>query len=353
MNNYIAIMAGGIGSRFWPSSTIEKPKQFLDILGVGKSLLRMTFERSLKLVPAHRIFIVTNKRYFDLVHEQLPEVPVNNILLEPAMNNTAPCIAYTALKLQQLDQDAVMAVLPSDHIILKEDIYMQQLHKAFDFASKRDALVTIGIEPTRPDTGYGYIRFDSTEDKYNVYGVRKVLQFKEKPDEATAKLYIASGDYVWNAGMFIWRVSSILSAFNKSAPDIIQILSSDLSAYNSQREQEYIDEVYPKTPNISIDYAILEQADNVFTIPSDIGWSDLGTWHSLFVYLRDSKDSVSIGKHIHLVDCKETIVMSNNNKTVVVKDLSDYIVVDEDNALLIYPKSKEQEIKDVVKKLNA
>ena len=346
-------MAGGIGSRFWPSSTIEKPKQFLDILGVGKSLLRMTFERSLKLVPAPHIFVVTNQRYANLVKEQLPEMPINNILLEPSMNNTAPCIAYTALKLQLIDKDAVMAVLPSDHIILKEDVYMQHLHQAFDFASKRDALVTIGIEPTRPDTGYGYIRFDPDGSEFDVYGVKRVLQFKEKPDAATAKSYIASGDYVWNAGMFIWRVSAILSSFDKNASEIVKILSKDMTAYNSQREQAYIDDVYPKTPNISIDYAILEHADNVFTIPSDIGWSDLGTWNSLFVYLRESGDTVSIGKNIHLLNCSETIVMSHNDKTVVVKDLNDYIVVDEANALLIYPKSKEQEIKDVVKKLKA
>jgi mannose-1-phosphate guanylyltransferase len=345
MNRYIAIMAGGIGSRFWPSSTTERPKQFLDILGVGKSLIRMTFERVLPLCPADHIMVLTNKKYKALVMEHLPELPEQNILCEPSMNNTAPCIAYMALKIAQKDPDASFAVLPSDHVILKEDVYRQKLEQAFTFAENHDALVTLGISPSRPDTGYGYLKYTS-EQLFS--GIHKVEAFKEKPDLITAQQYLDSGQYLWNAGMFVWSVKSILTSFGQNAPDITAVLSQNLAVYNTDQEQSYIDEVYPKTDNISIDYAILERADNVYTIPADIGWSDLGTWSSLHAYLAAGSDTVAIGKNIRLIDCKDTIVMSNNDKTIVIKGLEDYIVIDEENALLIYPKSQEQEIKQVV-----
>lgn len=348
MSKYIAIMAGGKGSRFWPASTSEKPKQFLDILNVGKSLLRMTFERALRLVDADHILVMTNKRYKDLVSTQIPEIPLSNIICEPSMNNTAPCIAYTALKLNAKDPEAVFAVLPSDHVILKEETYVRLLELAFEGAASRNVLMTLGIEPVRPDTGYGYIQYSHKHDHSDIY---KVLSFKEKPDALTATSYLNSGDYLWNAGMFVWSTSSILSAFNQYAPEIIEILSEDMSCYNTDQEQDYIDRVYPLTQNISIDYAILEHADNVFTIPADIGWSDLGTWNSLHAFLATSDDKVTIGDHIYLDDCKDVIVVSNNDKQVVIKGLEDYIVIDEDKALLIYPKSKEQEIKQVVYRL--
>jgi mannose-1-phosphate guanylyltransferase len=349
MNRYIAIMAGGIGSRFWPSSTTDRPKQFLDILGVGKSLIRMTFERVLPLCPPDRIMILTNKRYKALVMEHLPEVPESNILCEPSMNNTAPCIAYMALKISQKDPEASFAVLPSDHIILKEDAYRHKLEQAFAFAEHHDALVTLGISPTRPDTGYGYIKYHKDAVQEGIY---KVGAFKEKPDSQTAQQYLDSGQYLWNAGMFVWSIRSILSSFAQNAPEVIEVLSQNLSAFNTEYEQSYIDDVYPKTNNISIDYAILERANNVYTVPSDIGWSDLGTWSSLHAYLAADTDTVTIGKNIHLMDCQDTIVISNNDKTIVIKGLHDYIVVDEDHALLIYPKSDEQEIKEVVKRLS-
>lgn len=345
MSRYIAIMAGGIGSRFWPSSTTERPKQFLDILGVGKSLIRMTFERVLPLCPADHIMVLTNKKYKALVMEHLPELPEQNILCEPSMNNTAPCIAYMALKIAQKDPDASFAVLPSDHVILKEDVYRQKLEQAFTFAENHDALVTLGISPSRPDTGYGYVKY-TAEQLFS--GIHKVEAFKEKPDLITAQQYLDSGQYLWNAGMFVWSVKSILTSFGQNAPDITAVLSQNLAVYNTDQEQSYIDEVYPKTDNISIDYAILERADNVYTIPADIGWSDLGTWSSLHAYLAAGSDTVAIGKNIRLIDCKDTIVMSNNDKTIVIKGLEDYIVIDEENALLIYPKSQEQEIKQVV-----
>lgn len=350
MNKYIAIMAGGIGSRFWPSSTTERPKQFLDILGVGKSLIRMTFERCLYLVPPENILIVTNKRYKQLVTEHLPELPEKNILCEPSMNNTAPCVAYTALHIQARDPHALFAVLPSDHVILKETEYIQVLRSAFDFAAQNQALVTLGIQPTRPDTGYGYIRYDAkpADKELNAY---KVHEFKEKPNEETARKYVDSGEYLWNAGMFVWSVSTILEAFNRYNPDILHVLSEDMFCYNTPSEQSYIDQVYPGTHKISIDYAIMEKADNVFTIPADIGWSDLGTWNSLHAYLASGDTRIKIGQNIHLLDCDNVMVMSNNDKIIVIKGLKDYIVVDEDNALLIYPKSQEQEIKEVVSRL--
>ena len=344
-------MAGGVGSRFWPSSTTERPKQFLDILGVGKSLIRMTFERCLHLVPADHIFIVTNKMYKQLVMDHLPELPDKNILCEPSMNNTAPCVAYTALRIYAVEPDATFAVLPSDHIILKEDAYTQILSQAFDFAADNDALVTLGIRPTRPDTGYGYIDYDPQVIPNQENKIFKVRSFKEKPDAQTAQHYLDSGEYLWNAGMFVWSVSSIMKSFRINAPDILKILSQDTTSFNTEKEQEYIDSVYPKTENISIDYAILERATNVYTIPADIGWSDLGTWNSLHAYMSGEDDRVTIGKNIHLIASKDIIVMSNNDKTVVIKGLEDYIVIDEDNALLIYPKADEQEIKMVVKKL--
>ena len=348
-HRYIAIMAGGVGSRFWPASTTERPKQFLDILGVGKSLLRMTFERATQLVDPDHILVMTNKRYKHLVQAQIPEIPEANILCEPSMNNTAPCIAYTALRLQAMDSEAVFAVLPSDHVILHEAEYIRLLDVAFKEAANNDVLMTLGIAPTRPDTGYGYMQYRREQDSGG--DICKVLSFKEKPDILTAEAYLRAGDYVWNAGMFIWSVTSILEAFTNFAPEILEVLTRDISCFNTDREQACIDAVYPLTRNISIDYAIIERADNVFTLPADIGWSDLGTWNSLHAYLAVNDDKVTIGNHIYLDDCKDIIVMSNNEKQVVIKGLEDYIIIDEDKALLIYPKSDEQEIKQVVNSL--
>lgn len=345
-NTYIAIMAGGIGSRFWPSSTVDRPKQFLDILGVGKSLLRMTFERATRLVKPDHVLILTNKKYKEQVKVHLPEVPDENILCEPSMNNTAPAIAYTALKLYNKDPESVFAVLPSDHVILKEDDFVRLLNIAIDAAVSRPVLMTLGIEPTRPDTGYGYIQFGGGTDD-----IKKVISFKEKPDLHTAESYLAAGNYLWNAGMFVWKSETILRGFEQYSPQITRVLSEDIGCFNTDVEQDYIDRVYSNTDNISIDYAILEKAENVVTLPADIGWSDLGTWNSLHAYLSHSDDKVVIGKNIFLEQCKDIIVLSNNHKQIVIKGLNDYIVIDEDDALLIYPKSAEQEIKSVVNKL--
>lgn len=353
-NNYIAIMAGGVGSRFWPSSTETKPKQFLDILGVGRSLMQMTYDRCLKIVPNENILIVTNQKYKALIQEQLPDLPEQNILCEPSRNNTAPCVAYTALHINARDNDAVFAVLPSDHVILKEQEYIDRLNQAFEYAKAHEAIVTLGIQPTRPDTGYGYIEMNKSElDASTISNpILKVTSFKEKPNKETAEDYISQGNYLWNAGMFVWSVSTILSSFEQNEPEILKVLNEDASKYATSAEQAYIDEVYPNTKSISVDYAILEKASNVYTIPADIGWSDLGTWNSLHAYIdKNENECAVIGEKTFLLDTKNTIVRSDSSKIVVIKGLEDYIVVDEPEALLIYPKSQEQEIKQVVRDL--
>ncbi|MCB0543666.1 MAG: mannose-1-phosphate guanylyltransferase [Saprospiraceae bacterium] len=335
-------MAGGVGSRFWPGSREARPKQFLDMLGVGKSLLRLTFERFLPLCPASHIFIVTNAAYKDLVKSQIPEIDDNQILCEPSRNNTAPCVAYTAFKLAALDPDANFVIAPSDHIVLKEQVFLEKMQQALDYASAHDALLTLGIQPTRPDTGYGYIqKADAVED-----GLFKVERFTEKPDLATAQQFIASGKYVWNAGIFIWSVRSILSAYEQLSPDIFQILQQGNAYYNGAGEQAFIDEHYPGTPNISVDFAIMEKAQNVYTVPADFGWSDLGTWASLHLECpHDGRGNVLQSDTVMALDVDNCLVRSPKGKLVVLKDLNDYIVVDEGDVLLVYPKSKEQEIK--------
>ncbi len=342
-------MAGGVGSRFWPSSTEENPKQFLDILGIGKSLIRLTFERCVQIVPASHILIVTNKRYRTLVKEHLPEVPIENILCEPSMNNTAPCVAYTALRIESMDPNAVFAILPSDHVIMKENAYLERLNQAFNYAKDNNAIVTLGIQPTRPDTGYGYIEVPSANKGDKIY---KVSSFREKPDENTAQKYLDSGNFYWNAGMFVWSVKTILDAYQKHSSLILSVLEEDKTKYGTTEEQDYIDAVYPKTEKISVDYAILERADNVYTIPSDIGWSDLGTWGSLHSYLdKDESGNVVQANLSHIEDVRNTLIRAQKERIIVIKGLDNYIVVDEPGALLIYPKDKEQEIKSVVNRL--
>ncbi|MGK0314733.1 MAG: mannose-1-phosphate guanylyltransferase [Saprospiraceae bacterium] len=348
-NHYITIMAGGVGSRFWPASTEETPKQFLDILGVGKSLIRLTFERFLNLVPAERILIVTNKKYKEITKEHLPELPEENILCEPSRNNTGPCVAYTALRLQAINPNAIFVTAPSDHVILKEEAFLNRIKEAFAFVEQNDAIVTLGIQPTRPDTGYGYIQMSKNG---NTEGPKSVSAFKEKPNLEIAKEYLADGGYLWNAGIFIWKAKDLLLSFDKNEPEITKVLTEDISIYNTPNEQVYIDRVYPNTPSISVDYAILERAKNVYTIPADIGWSDLGTWNSLHAYLdKDDNETVTLGAQTHLIDTSNSIVRTDSDKIVVIKGLDNYIVVDEPGALLIYPKSDEQEIKEVVQSL--
>lgn len=347
-NIYVAIMAGGIGSRFWPASRTARPKQFMDILGVGKSLIRLTFERFLKLCPAEHIFIVTNGMYKDLVKEHLPELTDNQIVCEPSRNNTAPCVAYTSFKLHALNPEANFVVAPSDHIILKEDAFIENLQKALAFTEKNDALCTLGITPTRPDTGYGYIHFKPESES----GVHRVYSFQEKPKLPKAEEYLASGEYLWNAGIFVWKSKHILNAFKTLAPDIFSILAKGKDDYNRPSEQNFIDKNYPLTRSISVDHAIMEKAKNVYTIPADIGWSDLGTWGSLHAESQqDEHGNVVQGKQIMTIDVSNSLIRMPKDKLAVIKGLDDYIVVDEGDVLLIWPKSQEQEIKSITEKV--
>lgn len=344
MHTYVAIMAGGVGSRFWPGSREARPKQFLDMLHTGKSLLRLTFERFLPLCPASHIFVVTNAAYKDLVKAQIPELEDNQILCEPSRNNTGPCVAYTAFKLAALDPDANFVVAPSDHVVLKEQVFVEKIQAALEFAAENKALLTLGIQPTRPDTGYGYIHFGEEA----AAGVRKVLRFTEKPALETAQQFVDSGEYLWNAGIFVWSARSVLDAFATLSPEIYRILQAGEGVYNTPDEQAFIDAHYPSTPNISVDFAIMEGAPNVYTLPADIGWSDLGTWASLHAERpHDEQDNVLQGDRIIALDSSNCLVRAPQGKLVVLKDLQDYIVVDEQDVLLIYPKSKEQEIKQV------
>ena len=350
-NTYLAIMAGGVGSRFWPGSREARPKQFLDILGIGKTLLQMTYERSLSLCPKENIYIITNIRYRDLVLEQLPELTAEQVMCEPSRNNTAPCLAYAAFKLRSLNPNAVMVVASSDHLVVDVAGYAAQLQKAIDYAAHNNALVTIAIHPSRPDTGYGYIRYGAKE---LANGVHKVLEFKEKPNYETAVKFVESGEYLWNSGMFVWSVNSILAAFAKYAPDIYHIFEGIAADMNTPNEQAAIDEWYPQTRNISIDFAIMEKADNVCTVPSNFGWSDLGTWNSLHAEVdKDENDNALLGKHIRTYDSATCIVRAPKHKLVIIKGLENFIVVDEDDVLLIFPKDDEQEIKAVTNDLKA
>jgi mannose-1-phosphate guanylyltransferase len=348
-HNYIFIMAGGIGSRFWPKSRNTYPKQFIDILGVGKSLLQLTYERFLKVCPAENIFVVTNTTYKDLIIIQLPDISSGNILCEPSRNNTAPCIAYAAFKILAKDPEACMVIAPSDHFILHEDIFVRDIKRALEIVTVENILLTLGISPTRPDTGYGYIKFDKIDGN----GAHKVIQFTEKPVLEKAMEFVNSGDYVWNAGIFIWQANAILSAFETLSPEIYTLFKQGEAVYNTKDEQVFVDGYYPESPNISIDYAIMEKADNVYTIPVDFGWSDLGTWASLHQVADKNAGNKNVvaGGESQLEDTEDCIIHLPKDKLAVIRGLKDFIVVDDENVLLIYPKSAEQEIKKITEQL--
>jgi mannose-1-phosphate guanylyltransferase len=344
-NYYVAIMAGGVGSRFWPGSREERPKQFLDILGVGKSLLQLTFERFLPIVPASHIFIVTHEKYRDLVKTHLPEITDNQILGEPSRNNTAPSVAYTAYKLHGINPNAVFIMAPSDHIVLYEAEFMRFIHRALRFATNNDALVTLGIRPTRPDTGYGYIRHEGDESMHEP--IFKVKQFTEKPNLQTAEQFVASGNYLWNAGIFIWSTQSLIRAFEQYAPDIAAVFAQGKAAFNTPAEKDWLNSHYPMTRSTSIDYAIMEPAKNVYTVPSAFGWSDLGTWASLHAETeQDIAQNVIVGEVV-TEEVTNSLIRMPAGKLAILRGLDDFIIVDEGDVLLIYPKSKEQDIKKV------
>lgn len=345
-NTYVLIMAGGVGSRFWPKSRNHFPKQFIDILGLGKSLLQLTYERFTKICDPSQIYVLSNEQYKDLVLSQLPQLNKDQVLLEPSRNNTAPCIAYASYKILKANVEANIVVAPSDHLILKEDEFLSKVQQALNFSAENEALLTLGIEPTRPDTGYGYIEY--IDAQLNNDGVRKVVAFKEKPSLAKAQEYLERGEYLWNAGIFIWSAKSIQQAFAKYAPEIDKLFTLGNEFYNTGAEQDFIEQYYPAATNISIDYAILEKAENVYTLPADIGWSDLGTWASLHsVADKDEQGNVINSRHLHLEQTTNCIIQVPESKAVVIKGLENYIIVDDGEVLLIYPKSEEQEIKQV------
>lgn len=347
-HNYIFIMAGGVGSRFWPQSRQACPKQFIDIMGVGKSLLQLTYERFLKIAPEKNIYVVTNNEYKDLILEHLPNIDTANILCEPSRNNTAPCIAYAAFKMMKLDPSARMVVAPSDHFILNEQQFVKDIKESLEVVSQRDILLTLGITPTRPDTGYGYINYEHTPGSK----ICKVLRFTEKPVYETAVAFLEEGNYVWNAGIFIWNAKTILQAFEMYAKDVYDIFKEGVPYYNTPEEQQFINTHYGNSPKISIDYAIMEKAGNVSTMPVDFGWSDLGTWASLYHVLekKDNNNVISEGEH-QLLETADCMIRLPKNKMAVIRGLSDYIVVDTEDVLLIYPKSLEQEIKKIAEQL--
>ncbi len=343
-------MAGGVGERFWPMSRETRPKQFIDILGTGKTLLRQTYERFLRVCAAEKIYVVTNKKYSELVRAQIPEMNSGQLICEPARKNTAPCIAYACYKIYDMNPNANVVVAPSDHIILKEDEFSDIIKSALQVASKENRLFTLGITPSRPDTGYGYIQFNEDSSFPEDQRLKKVKTFTEKPDLNLAESFLDSGDFLWNSGIFIWSCDAIISAFEKYQPEISFIFREALGKYNTPEEQSYMDVAYTTCKSISIDYAIMEKAENVFVFVSDVGWSDLGTWGSLFdARPKDQNNNAVMGKEVLLYESSDCIINVPNDKRIVIQGLNGYIVAESDNAMLICHKSQEQQIRKFVK----
>ena len=345
-HNYVVIMAGGIGSRFWPMSRQNYPKQFLDILNTGRTLIQWTFDRFASFIPQENIFVVTSQEYADIVHEQLPLLPKENILGEPSRKNTAPCIAYISFKLQQLDPKASLIVAPSDHLILDQTAFVKVCLEALSFVGKHNAFITLGIKPTYPNTGYGYIQYEQHSVSDNVY---KVKTFTEKPNLELAKTFLASGDFLWNAGIFVWQVKNIIQAFEKYLPEMYDVFAAEKESFNTPKEKEALQTIYPLCTNISIDFGIMEKADNVYLIPSSFGWSDLGTWNSAYENLeKDNLENAVAGDNVIIVDASRCMVHAPNDKLVLLQGLDKFIVVDTSDVLLICHREKEQEIKEYV-----
>ncbi|EIJ39728.1 mannose-1-phosphate guanylyltransferase [Galbibacter orientalis] len=348
-NYYAILMAGGIGSRFWPVSTAALPKQFHDILGTGETLIQKTFSRLNKIIPAENIYILTNEEYGDLVMKQLPTVQSEQVILEPAMRNTAPCILYASLKIKKKNPDAMLVVAPSDHWIEQEDSFVNDIKLCFETCENEDVLMTLGIKPTFPNTGYGYIEHKKNASEV----VKRVERFCEKPDYKTAKKFIKQGNFLWNAGIFVWNVQSVLNAFEKyQAPMLNQFLTG-FDDINTEKEKDFIAKAYPEAENISIDYAIMEPSKNIYVLPASFDWNDLGTWGALYNELpKDDNKNAIVNAKTLLENSKGNIIHTSKNKTVVIGDLKNYIIIDEKDKLLIYPKKKEQEIKNLLKRLN-
>ena len=345
-NNYLVILAGGAGSRFWPISSEELPKQFLDILGCGRTLIQLTLERFNGLIPKENVWVVTAEKYREIVMEQLPEIPSCNILCEPCRRNTAPCICYVSWKIKKLNTKANIVVSPSDHLVVDIQAFQSAIDDSLSFAAETDAVVTLGLKPTRPETGYGYIKADLTYSSSRKHNIFRVDEFKEKPTLEIAKEYIQSPNYLWNSGIFIWNVNTIINAFRVYEPEVSSIFEGLMPYYGTDKEQNKIDESYPQCKNISVDYAILEKAEEIFVFPASFSWSDLGTWNSL----REQSDmdkygNVCIGDNIKLYDTYNTIVHTCNKKEVIVEGLDGYVVAEKEGKLLVCRLSEEQRIK--------
>lgn len=344
--NYLVILAGGAGSRFWPISSEELPKQFLDILGCGRTLIQLTLERFNGLIPKENVWVVTAEKYREIVMEQLPEIPSSNILCEPCRRNTAPCICYVSWKIKKLNTKANIVVSPSDHLVVDIQAFQSAIDDSLSFAAETDAVVTLGLKPTRPETGYGYIKADLTYSSSRKHNIFRVDEFKEKPTLEVAKEYIQSPNYLWNSGIFIWNVNTIINAFRVYEPEVSSIFEELMPYYGTDKEQNKIDESYPQCKNISVDYAILEKAEEIFVFPASFSWSDLGTWNSL----REQSDmdkygNVCIGDNIKLYDTYNTIVHTCNKKEVIVEGLDGYVVAEKEGKLLVCRLSEEQRIK--------
>lgn len=345
-NNHLVIMAGGVGSRFWPMSTEKNPKQFIDVLGVGRSLLQLTRDRFESVVPHDNIWVVTNRKYVHMVQQQLPDMPTNHILCEPCRRNTAPCIAYVSWRIKAQDPKANIVVTPSDHIVTDPVEFRRVVSECLDFTADSDAIVTLGMKTSRPETGYGYIQADLSSSSLRNKEIFRVDSFKEKPDLETAKQYIKKNYYFWNAGIFIWNVSTIVNAFRVYQPVMSKLFESLLPIYGTEKEQEEIDRTFPECDNISVDYAIMEKAEEIFVCPADFGWSDLGTWGSLQMQTRkDIYGNACIGNNITLVESHNCMIHTTQEKKVVVQGLDGYIVAENNDTLLICKLSEEQRIK--------
>ncbi|MFT6245891.1 MAG: mannose-1-phosphate guanylyltransferase [Salibacteraceae bacterium] len=347
-DNYSLIMAGGIGSRFWPMSTPETPKQFLDVLGIGKSLLQMTYERLLHVSPVENIYILTNTDYKEMVLEQLPDLTPDQVLCEPQRKNTAPCIAYAAAKIHALNANANLIVSPADHLIIQQDNFTETVRTGLK-ASAEGRIATIGIKPIRPDTGYGYIEFDSSKGS-QPNDVIAVDQFREKPDLATAQSFLDAGNFYWNSGIFIWKSATVLNALKEFQPELYHLFAGDLSFYNTSNEQEKVDHCFEVCEDISIDFAVMEHAKNIDIVLSNFDWSDLGTWGSLNSHLKhDDKGNSTIGANTHIFNTEDCIINIENDKTAVIDSLKGYIVIQSEDRLMILKKENEQALKEFVK----
>ena len=345
-DNHLAIMAGGVGSRFWPMSTADRPKQFIDVLGVGKTLIQLTNERFSGVIPPCNVWVVTNEKYVSVVQEQLPDIPVDHILSEPCRRNTAPCIAYVSWRIKKENPKANIVVSPSDHIVTNPEEFRRVVTNCLKFTAETDAIVTLGMKPTRPETGYGYIQADLSTASARNKEIFRVDQFREKPDLATAIQYTKQSNFFWNAGIFIWSASTIVNAFRIYQPGVARIFENIMDILGTADEQRVIDEVYPECDNISVDYAIMEKAEEIFVCPADFGWSDLGTWGSLLAQTpHDLYGNAIIGENIQLFDSKNCIIHTTEERKVVVQGLDGYIVAEKDDTLLICKLSEEQRIK--------